>query len=150
MKTKSPPQGYSVNQLSKLTGHDRRTIDKLLVGVNPVSKTGSPRYLLKDVEVAIANKPDKNLREQLIAEQIRKHRIANDKSERILLPVATFHASLRRCLGPMRSYGEQKICNELPAAIVGLNDVNQGRLIAERFWDDLMKYFRELEREWPH
>lgn len=105
---------------------------------------------MQDVEIALAHKPDKGLREQLIAERVRKHRIANDRTEKLLVPVAMVHASLQKCLGPLRSYGEQKICNELPVAIVGLGDVNQGRVIAERFWDDLMKYFRELEREWPH
>lgn len=153
MKSKSRQQSkhYSVNALSKLTGRDRHTLDKLLTTVKPSAyESGSPRYSLADVEVALAAKPDKSLREEKLSQEIRKLRIANDKADRVLLPVATFHASLRRCLGPMRAYGEQKICNELPAAIVGLNDVNQGRLIAERFWDDLMKYFRDLEKEWPH
>ena len=146
-KTKAPPQVYSVNSLSKVTGKDRRTIDKLLMGVTPVMVGDQKKYLLADVESAIVAKPDKSLREEKLAEEIRKLRIKNDRDESKLISVEFVCARIANVLAKVDSIIEQKLSNEYPSAVAGL-DVPQSRIYGKRLGDQIRVEFQSLAKEW--
>lgn len=145
-KTKSPPL-YSVNALSKITGRDRRTLDKIIVGVVPAGKVrGSKAYRLEDVEKAMAAKPDKGLREQKISEEIRKLRIRNDKDDGKLVPAEWVMEGDARILSRVDQILEQKLSNEYPSAVAGL-DVPQARVYGKRLGDQIRAEFHKLKEE---
>lgn len=147
-KTKSPPQGYSVNALSKLTGRDRRTLDKLLVAVVPVETKGSTKlYALADVQAALAAKPDKSLRDEKLTEEIRKLRIRNDRDDNKLIAVEDVRRREAEILAKVDAILEQKLSNEYPSAVAGL-DVPQARIYGKRLGDQIRALFRELAATW--
>lgn len=74
-RKKQPEQEqlYSVNALSKLTGRDRRTLDKALVHVAPARTDGARKlYRLADVEQALEARGGGDSYTELRLEQIRQ------------------------------------------------------------------------------
>ncbi len=139
---------YSVNALSKLTGKDRRTIDKAVVGVTPARVRGKTKfYRLADVESALKDKPGRSLRDEKLTEEIRKLRIGNDREEGKVVQRSIVAGSIKRCLGPAAVTLEQRLVNEFPTYVAGL-DVPQVRIIAKRLCDEVLAFFQTLEREW--
>lgn len=151
VKNEAKPSGdYSVNALSKLLGKDRRTIDKAVAGVAPTRVAGKTKfYRLEDVEQALKAKPGQSLREEKLVEEIRKLRIANDREEEKLILTAAVGESVRRCLGPAAATLEQRLVNEYPTAVAGL-DVPQARIYGKRLTDELLGFFQALASEWEH
>lgn len=147
-KTNSPPQAYSVNALSKLTGRDRRTLDKLLVNVPAVRVEGKTKlYALDSVQAALAAKPDKSLRDEKLTEEVRKLRIRNDRDDGKLIPVEDVKRREASILAKVDSIIEQKLSNEYPSAVAGL-DVPQARVYGKRLGDQIRGLFNELASTW--
>ena len=141
-------QDYSVNALSKLTGKDRRTIDKAVVGITPARTVGKTKYYrLLDVEAALKEKPGRSLRDEKLIEEIRKLRLANDREEEKLITKARVKASMRRCLTPAAAMLEQRLVNEYPTGVAGL-DVPQARIYGKRLCDELLGFLQLFEKEW--
>ena len=141
-------QDYSVNALSKLTGKDRRTIDKAVVGIAPARVVGKTKYYrLLDVEAALKEKPGRSLRDEKLIEEIRKLRLANDVTEKSLITRASVKASMRRCLTPAAAMLEQRLVNEYPTGVAGL-DVPQARIYGKRLCDELTGFLQAFEKEW--
>jgi hypothetical protein len=144
----TPAGDYSVNALSKLTGKDRRTLDKLLVGVSPTRTEGKTKfYRLVDVEAKLQEEPSKSLKDEKTIEEIRKLRMANDLAAKLLTVKAKVCESMRRCLSPMAITLEQRLVNEYPTAVAGL-DVPQARIYGKRLCDELMVFLQAFEKEW--
>lgn len=142
------PADYSVNALSKLLGHDRRTIDKATVGVTPTRTEGKTKfYRLADVEAALKAKSSNKLKDEELIEKIRKLRIANDREDGLLIPKVKVAESLRRCLSPAVATLEQRLVNEYPTAVAGL-DVPQARIYGKRLCDEIIGQIQSLEKEW--
>jgi len=138
---------YSVNALSKLTGRDRRTLDKALMGVAPTRVEGRTKfYRLEDVEAAL-RKPGSSLKDQKTIEEIRKLKLDNDEKAALLVTKASVKASLRRSLAPAVAILEQRLVNEYPTAVAGL-DVPQARIYGKRLCDELLGFLQQLEKEW--
>jgi len=147
-KTKSPPQGYSVNALSKLTGRDRRTLDKILVNVPPLRVKGkTKRYALDAVQAALAAKPDKSLRDEKLTEEVRKLRIRNDRDDGRLISVDDVKRRESSILAKVDAIIEQKLSNEYPSAVAGL-DVPQARVYGKRLGDQIRGMFQDLATNW--
>jgi hypothetical protein len=153
-KTESEEKGnhgsgdYSVNALSKLLGYDRRTIDKAIVGLDPTRVEGKTKfYKIADVENAIRAKKSDKLRDQKMLQEIRKLRIANDKEEGLVVAKGKVIDSIRRCLSPAVATLEQRLVNEYPTAVAGM-DVPQARIYGRRLCDELIAFFKSLEKEW--
>jgi hypothetical protein len=139
---------YSVNSLSKLLGYDRRTIDKALVGIEPERIEGKTKfYKLSEVEKALREKKSSKLKDQKLIEEIRKLRIANDKEEGLTVEKGKVNDSVRRCLTPAAVTLEQRLVNEYPTAVAGL-DVPQARIYGKRLYDELLGFLQSLEKEW--
>ncbi len=144
-KTKSPPQLCSLNQWSKITGRDRRTLDKLLVGAEPkLGPKGAKLYTAAQVEAALAAKPDKSLKDEKLTEEVRKLRIKNDKDEEKLVPVAWVAESDSKILARVDQILEQKLSNEYPSAVAGL-DVPQARVYGKRLGDQIRGEFHKMK-----
>lgn len=138
---------YSVNALSKLLGSDRRTIDKAVVDVQPTRVEGKTKfYRLQEVEAALQKKKS-SLRDHKLFQEIRKLRIANDKEERLVVLRSKVADSIRSCLSPAVATLEQRLVNEYPTAVAGL-DVPQARIYGKRLCDELLGYFQSLDKEW--
>lgn len=142
------PNGeYSVNMLSRLLGKDRRTIDKALVGIVPERVEGKTKfYRLAEVEQALRERNGK-LKDEKLMEEIRKLRMANDLQEKLLVTRAKVQESLRRSLTPAVAILEQRLVNEYPTGVAGL-DVPQARIYGKRLCDELMNFIQSLETEW--
>lgn len=139
---------FSVNALSKLLGNDRRTIDKAVQGIPPTRTQGKTKYYrLEDVEAALKAKNNNKLRDTKLLEEIRKLRIANDEAEKVVVPKAKVADSIRRCMAPAAAALEQRLVNEYPTAVAGL-DVPQARIYGKRLCDELLGFFQTMEKEW--
>ena len=104
------PTAYSVNALSKLTGADRKTIDKAVARaqIKPAGMhRGSPLYRIKDVQSALVSAG--NVTAELRAERLRltteqadKVALDNAKERKQLVPLADIEAILTESFLPIR------------------------------------------------
>lgn len=139
---------YSVNALSKLLGNDRRTIDKAVQGIPPTRIEGKTKfYRLADVEAALKEKKNNKVRDLILLEELRKLRNANDKTDGVVVAKAKVVDSIRRCMAPAAAALEQRLVNEYPTAVAGL-DVPQARIYGKRLCDELIGFFLAMEKEW--
>jgi|SRR5919109_1948350 hypothetical protein len=144
-------QFYSVNALSKLTGADRKTIDKAIARaqIKPARMVGArPEYRLEDVQAALDARRDKSLVEEKLAEEVRKLRIRNDRDEGKLIPRLQVNATIARTFGDICRMLDQKLENELPALMQGL-DVVGARLKGKLVNDLIRAELRKLVEAWP-
>lgn len=140
-------QLYSVNALSKLTGSDRKTIDKV-IAANGIQGVGG-KYALADIRQALDGKADKSLRDQKLAEEIRKLQIKNDKDQGKLIPKTEVVASIMRVAPRIRATMEQKLLNEYPSVVAGLGEPDKVRTYSRRLYNEVMAEWAAFEKEWP-
>lgn len=146
--TCSAQDGYSINALAKLLRRDRATIDRATVGLVPVRTKGRVKFFrLQDIEGALKDKPSRSLRDEKLIEEIRKLRLANDREDQKLITKAQVKASMRRCLTPASAMLEQRLVNEYPTGVAGL-DVPQARIYGKRLCDELLGFLQSFEKEW--
>jgi len=142
-------QLYSVNALSKHTGRDRRTLDKILVGVTPAKVSGATKlYRLSDLQATIAAKPDKALKEDKLAEEIRKLKLRNDREERKLILRAEVTGILTKIYGELTSKLDQKLEMEYPAILVGL-DIPNLRVKLKQLNDEIRAFHHSAMQAFP-
>jgi hypothetical protein len=148
MKTETQP-GYSIRMLADSLGKDRATVTRLVATIPPCSGTGSQkRWRLGDVEAALAAKPGKSLRDEKLGEEIRRLRIRNDKDEAKVIDKAVVGKACARLLSGASPMLEQKLVNEWPSAVAGL-DVPAARVFGRRMVDDILAGMRALAMEFP-
>ena len=140
-KTKAPPRarkaGHSVNELSKFTGRDRRTIDKATFGLTPVRTVGRSKfYRLADIEKVLAAKGSKTLKDEKLEQEIRKLRIANDAKEKLVVLRSSIVGEFRKFAQVVCGLLDRKLENEYPSAVAGL-DVPQARVFGKRLNDSI-------------
>jgi hypothetical protein len=100
-----------------------------------------------DAVSAKSSEDIKSLKAKEIALRCERMRFGIDREKKKFVPRVDVAASIRRCLGPMASILEQKLANEYPSAVAGL-DVPQARVYGKRVCDEILKCFEEFEREW--
>lgn len=87
------------------------------------------------------------LRDQKLKEEIRKLRVVNDAKQGALASRAKVAASLRAMAGKVRAILDQKLEQEMPAAMAGL-DVPGARVYGKRLNDQICEAFAALAKEW--
>jgi hypothetical protein len=87
------------------------------------------------------------LRDQKLTEEIRKLRIKNDKDAKLSVPVESVKQCIARILARVDQILEQKLCNEYPSAVAGL-DVPQARIYGKRLGDQIRAEMNKLKEEW--
>jgi len=87
------------------------------------------------------------LRDQKVTEEVRKLRIRNDRDEGKLIAVELVKACVARVLARVDQILEQKLANEWPSAVAGL-DVPQARIYGKRLGDQVRVEFNRLKEEW--
>jgi hypothetical protein len=147
-KTKSPPQGYSVNRLSELTGADRRTINKA-IATNEIAHVGmdgnAKLYAIADIEAALAKKSDKSLKDEKLSEEIRKLRIKNDRDEGKLVLKSAVVQTVVEWEGEESPIIEQKLEREWPASVASTpEDVPRVRMFGMQLNDTIRACNRKL------
>jgi hypothetical protein len=93
------------------------------------------------------SKSGTNLRDQKIAEEVRKLRIKNDRDETKLIPVEDVCRVHAEMLARVDAILEQKLSNEYPSAVAGL-DVAQARVYGKRLGDQVRGEFQKLADKW--
>lgn len=149
----------SKDALAKKLDISRPTLDKYLSLPGAPSKIPGKGYNLESIlefvernadseAVAVKSSNDlKGLKAKEIALRCERMRFGIDKEKKKFVPRVEVAASIRRCLGPVAGILEQKLANEYPSAVAGL-DVPQARVYGKRVCDEVLKCFEELEREW--
>src|ERR1041385_3760444 len=117
---KSDDGYYSLRDLTRIVGCDRTTLARVSKGAVSKDRGKHKVFRLDSILAALGNKPDKSLREQKLTEEIRKLKLANDMKENRLLDKSVFIGILQRILGPLDNLIEQKLVNEWPTAVAGL------------------------------
>ncbi len=142
------PQLYSVNKLSDLTGADRKTLNKL-IHANGIKPTDG-KYALADIRACLDGKADKSLKDQKLAEEIRKLQIKNDKDQGKLIERARVAAGIMSVGPRMLSVLEQKLMNEQPGfvdpGLQGILRSHNRRVINETF-SEWSSFASSLEME---
>lgn len=87
------------------------------------------------------------LKDKKVAEEIRKLKLKNDKDEGKLVPRAAVAESIRKVSGPINFLIDQKLENEYPSAVAGL-DVPQARIYGKRLADSIKEEFQKLFTAW--
>lgn len=87
------------------------------------------------------------LRDQKVSEEVRKLRIRNDRDEGKLISVDLVKQCVARVLSRVDQILEQKLANEYPSAVAGL-DVPQARIYGKRLGDQVRVEFNKLKGEW--
>ena len=150
-KTSPHPQKLNLSELARKTGRDRKTIREHLVraGLKP---DRSGRWSLADalpVLEQIGKGKDSPLRDQKLSEEIRKLRIANDAKEGRLVLRATVASDLLTVCSAQRRLLEQKLVNEYPSAVAGM-DVAQARVFGRRLVADVCTEMQKLADAWNY
>lgn len=91
---------------------------------------------MSDNPDALKAKEGAPLADQKLGEEIRKHRIKNDRDEGKLVPRSYVIESIGKMLAEIDRLLEQKLCNEYPSAVAGL-DVPQARIFGKRLGDQI-------------
>ena len=149
-KPSSTPKLFSISGLSEQTGTDRRTLRKRLRDVVPRKMKGvSAMYALEDLAAATSATTDADtLKEQKLAQEVRKLKLANDIKERLVVSKSEVASAIRRALAQVAGLSESKLVNEYPTAVSGL-DIPQARLYGKRLHDSLMEECQKLAKEFP-
>jgi hypothetical protein len=103
-------------------------------------------WKLESIEAMMAAKKAPSLRDEKTREEIRKLRIQNDRNEGKVVLRTEIATKLRTALGRMRGVLEQKVINELPTAVAGL-EPPQVRVKARQILDEAMSECQPLEAE---
>jgi hypothetical protein len=137
-----------VNALSKVTGHDRRTLDKMLADVTPVKVEGRTKFFtVEQVQEKLSAKPDKSLKEAKLTEEIRKLRIRNDRDDRKLVFRSDEIARAQKFATWQRDYLTQKLTKEYPSAVAGLDVAGAmayGRRVVVAICESTQQMIKEL------
>ena len=141
------------SQIAKEFRRDRRTVEKLLEHVEPAGMAGRWRlYRREDVAplmVVNLRGVKSELRDELIREQVRKLKLANDEKEEALIPrseVCRVHAEI---LSRVRRLLEQKLINEYPSEVADLG-VSRVRGYGRNLCDALMEEINKMGAMWKH
>lgn len=87
------------------------------------------------------------LRDQKLAEEVRKLKLRNDRDEGRLIQVESVNRTVAGVLARVDQILEQKLSNEYPSAVAGL-DVPQARVYGKRLGDQLREEFQKLGAQW--
>jgi hypothetical protein len=155
MKNKTPPQNsldavFSVNALAKQFGHDRRTIDRFVAHIEPARVDGKTKfYRLADVEAALKEKGSAApLREQKLAEEIRKLRIYNDAKEGKMEQRAVTVARIQRLGQDVCAY-LGAVAKEKPATLAMTpEDIPRVRIEFQKVCDEMLRKFQGFAEHW--
>lgn len=88
-----------------------------------------------------------DLKDQKLNEEVRKLRLSNDQKEAKLVPRAAGAEAIRKTIGLVGPILEQKLQNELPTVMAGI-DPSQGRVYGKRLTDEILLKFQDCERFW--
>ena len=143
-------QTISSDALEKLTGlSDRRHRQIAKLGFFPPPKNGV--YLLsptiRGMFVYYRGLNQNETRELKLREEHRKLKLINDFKEGKLIPIETVKHVHSRTLARVDQVIEQKLSNEYPSAVAGL-DVPQARVYGKRLGDQLREEFQKLNQLW--
>lgn len=142
---------YTINELSRLLDKDPKTLGKQFqrVGLIPAGKVkGRNGYRMSDAQASFAAKPEKTLKDEKILEEIRKLRIANDAREGKLISRELVNSTLAHAFGEITRLLDQKLENELPALLQGL-DIPGCRVKGKQLNDSIRSKLSELVSTWP-
>jgi hypothetical protein len=138
----------SVEQVAQETGIAWRTAKARLKAAGLLPIEGRTRAEILDaIKPPTGDKPGDSIKEKLVFEQWRKFKLANDEREGLLISKASIIGSIQRLNPKVDALIEQKIVNEYPAAVAGL-DVPAAREFGKRFADELRREWAAFREEW--
>lgn len=138
----------SVNGLATELGLHRATVRKRLVEAGLFPPDSHTRAEILDaLKPKSGDKPGDSIKEKKTFEEWRKLKLANDEREGLLISKASVIGSIQRLNPKIDALIEQKIVNEYPAAVAGL-DVPAAREFGKRFSDELRREWAAFREEW--
>lgn len=148
MKKPKSHGGFSISKLSLMVGKDRQTLVRLLQNTTPVATEGKVRYFtLAQVQATLDHKPNKALKEEKLAQEIRKLRIYNDAKEGRLVDESKEAAWL---FGLAKTAGKtlwQKLIVEAPTALARPGEEATCREYLKRVYNSVMSSWREMVKD---
>lgn len=105
------------------------------------------REWLKENESSLHESGEVILKDQKLAEEVRKLRIRNDKDEEKTIPKGKLAADLHALAADQLQLLRQRLENELPATVAGL-DPSSARIIFKRVVDEIAGKMQQLVTRW--
>lgn len=105
------------------------------------------KFIAQHADQFTLSGPNLDLKDQKLNEEIRKLRLANDIKEGKFVSRAALAEAMARTLPRIGALLEQKLCNELPAEMAGL-DVSAARVYGKKLNDQLLIEFEALKTLW--
>jgi len=142
----------TVNRLADVFGIDRGTVRRRLADVPAAKVSGGRRYwsleAVTELLTTAGNKSvPRELREELIHEQIRKLKIRNDKEAGALVARAAVCSAVAATTTGVKGI-LRRFVQEAPPDLVGL-EVPDIRVALKRWEDHLCERFQTLSKHWP-
>lgn len=88
-----------------------------------------------------------SLKDQKLNEEIRKLKISNDTKSKLVVLKSSVKGATSACIDRIRTFLEQKLENEYPSAVVGM-EVPQARVYGRRVNDQILSELQKLHDEW--
>ena len=131
---------------------DKRTLNNLLNRVEPDRRIGKSRFWdLKRVTPLLQSFDERSVatpvKTRKVEEEVRRLCLQNDYKAGILVKRSDVCESLSRIMGRLRATLEQKLLNEYPSAVAGL-EPEQARVYGRRLFDEIVAEFKRAGEEW--
>lgn len=138
----------TINGLATLLRADRRTIARITTNLPHQTIGGRKCWCVEDVRTLLegdrsTRTASKALRDEMLREQIRRVRIANDKAAGLLTPTAVYVEQVTRVCTQAKGLLRQKLEYECPAYLAN-QDPAQVRVLLKRVVDDICARMAEL------
>ena len=105
------------------------------------------RWIVANKDKLLESGSDLSLKDQKLSEEIRKLKLANDKADKLVVSKSGGKAVIQTCVERIRHFLEQKLENEYPSAVAGM-DVPQARVYGRRVHDYIVAELQKLHAEW--
>ena len=148
------PQGetFNVSRLSEISGMDRRTVKSLMRSVPPMAGSATnPEWTLAALEEAGRKLVEKRgastaLKDQKLAEEIRKLRHVNDSNAGLVVEKSAVCAAFTRGKNKLQEF-RTELETKWPAKLAGLPDVAAAREQCRHVADRIYEVFRGMAVE---
>ena len=143
---------FNITRLCEISGIDRRTIKKMLRSVPPSGgSVSSPEWTLGELEAAGRVLVEKRggsseLKDQKLAEEIRKLRHVNDSNAGLVVEKSEVCAAFTRGKNKLQEF-RTELETKWPARLAGLPDVAAAREQCRQVADRIYEVYRSMAEE---
>ncbi len=106
------------------------------------------KWIAENAEALKSSGENVSRKDAKLDQEIRKLKIANDAKEKLTVSKERGMNAIANCRARIRPFLEQKLENEYPSVVVGMNDIAQIRVYGRKIHDQILAELQTLADEW--